>query len=401
MVGISSTKVNWILDADIRSFLDAVSQEWLIKFVEHRVGDRRIVRLIQKWLKAGVPADGIVTVSDKGTGQGSVISPLLANLYLHYAFDLWAERWRRREAAGNMIIVRYADDLIVGFEHETDARRFLDEMRKRLQEFALSLHSEKTRLIEFGRFAVENRKRRGLGKSETFTFLGFTFICGKNRRGKFQIKRKSRRDRMQAKLQAIKQELRRSIHQPIPQQGRWLQQVVTGYFNYHAVPTNRSTLTAFLFHVTNLWRRTLRQRSQKDWTTWERIKRLADDWLPRPRILHPWPESRFAVRHPRWEPYARIGPVRICAGARGNSRPYRENTVGPVIGHAAIGQLAGIISPGLEQTDWIRPLTHWQTNFDCAFVEQISPKERIAIFRSRVSRRKTPIDPARKSPARF
>jgi RNA-directed DNA polymerase len=245
-----------------------------------------------------------VTVSDKGTGQGSVISPLLANLYLHYVFDLWAERWRRREAAGDMIIVRYADDLIVGFEHETDASRFLDEMRKRLQEFALSLHSEKTRLIEFGCFAAKNRKRRRLGKPETFTFLGFTFICSKTRRGKFQIKRKSRRDRMQAKLQAIKQELRRSMHQPIPQQGRWLQQVVTGYFNYHAVPTNGSTLTAFLFHVTNLWRRTLRQRSQKDWTTWERIKRLADDWLPKPRILHPWPESRFAVRHPRWEPYA-------------------------------------------------------------------------------------------------
>jgi len=180
MVGITSTKVNWILDADIRSFFDTVSQEWLIKFVEHRVGDRRIIRLIQKWLKAGVLEDGIVTVSDKGTGQGSVISPLLANLYLHYVFDLWAERWRRREAAGNMIIVRYADDLIVGFEHETDARRFLDEMRKRLQEFALSLHSEKTRLIEFGRFAVENRKRRGLGKPETFTFLGLHLYLRQN-----------------------------------------------------------------------------------------------------------------------------------------------------------------------------------------------------------------------------
>jgi group II intron reverse transcriptase/maturase len=314
VVGITCTKVNWILDADIRSFFDTVSQEWLIKFVEHRIGDRRITRLIQKWLKAGVLEDGIVTVSDKGTGQGSVISPLLANLYLHYVFDLWAERWRRREAAGNMIIVRYADDLIVGFEHETDARRFLDEMRKRLQEFALSLHSEKTRLIEFGRFAAENRKRRGLSKPETFTFLGFTFICSKTRRGKFQIKRKSRRDRMRAKLQAIKQELRRSMHEPIPKQGRWLQQVVTGYFNYHAVPTNSSSLTAFLFHVTNLWRRTLQWRSQKDGMTWKQIKRLADDWLPKPRILHPWPESRFAVRHPRWEPYARIGPVRICAG---------------------------------------------------------------------------------------
>src|SRR5271170_4183505 len=314
VVGITSTKVNWILDADIRSFFDTVSQEWLIKFVEHRIGDRRITRLIQKWLKAGVLEDGIVTVSDKGTGQGSVISPLLANLYLHYVFDLWAERWRRREAAGNMIIVRYADDLIVGFEHETDASRFLDEMRKRLQEFALSLHSEKTRLIEFGRLAAENRKRRGLGKPETFTFLGFTFICSKTRRGKFQIRRKSRRDRMRVKLQAIKQELRRSMHEPIPKQGRWLRQVVTGYFNYHAVPTNSSSLTAFLFHVTNLWRRTLQWRSQKDGMTWKQIKRLADHWLPKPRILHPWPESRFAVRHPRWEPYARIGPVRICAG---------------------------------------------------------------------------------------
>ena len=314
VVGITSTKVNWILDADIRSFFDTVSQEWLIRFVEHRVGDRRIIRLIQKWLKAGVLEDGIVTVSDKGTGQGSVISPLLANLYLHYVFDLWAERWRRREAAGNMIIVRYADDLIVGFEHETDARRFLDEMRNRLQEFALSLHSEKTRLIEFGRFAAESRKRRGLGKPETFTFLGFTFICSKTRRGKFQIKRKSRRDRMRAKLQAIKQELRRSMHQPIPKQGRWLQQVVTGYFNYHAVPTNSSSLSAFLSHVTNLWRRTLKWRSQKDGMTWERIKRLAEHWLPKPRILHPWPERRFAVRHPRWEPCARIGLARICAG---------------------------------------------------------------------------------------
>src|SRR6266478_6334930 len=314
MVGIASRKVNFILDADIRSFFDTVSQDWLIRFVEHRIGDPRITRLIRTWLKAGVLEDGIVTVSERGTGQGSVISPLLANIYLHYVLDLWADRWRRHEATGDMIIVRYADDFIVGFQHEADARRFLDNMRERLQEFALSLHPEKTRLIEFGRLAAENRKRRGLGKPDIFTFLGFIFICSKTRRGKFQIKRKSRRDRMRVKLQAIKQELRRSMHQPIPQQGRWLQQVVTGYFNYHAAPTNSSTLTAFLFHVTNLWRRTLRQRSQKDWTTWERIKRLADDWLPKPRILHPWPESRFAVRHPRWEPYARIGPVRICAG---------------------------------------------------------------------------------------
>src|ERR1017187_2305725 len=313
-VGIHSRKLSYILDADIRSFFDEISQEWLIRFLEHRIGDRRIIRLIQKWLKAGILEDGVVTVSDRGTGQGAVISPLLANVYLHYVLDLWAERWRRREATGDMIIVRYADDFIVGFQHEADARRFLDTMRERLQEFALSLHPEKTRLIEFGRLAAENRKRRGLGKPETFTFLGFTFICSKTRRGKFQIKRKSRRDRMRAKLQAIKQELRRRMHQPIPAQGKWLKQVVTGYFNYHAVPTNGPTLTAFLFHVTNLWRRTLRRRSQKDWTTKERTARLANDWLPKPRILHPWPDARFAVRHPRWEPYARIGPVRFCAG---------------------------------------------------------------------------------------
>jgi group II intron reverse transcriptase/maturase len=314
VVGIESTKVNWILDADIRSFFDEISQQWLVRFLEHRIGDQRIIRLIQKWLKAGILEDGVVTVSERGTGQGAVISPLLANVYLHYVLDLWAERWRRREATGDMIIVRYADDFIVGFQHEADARRFLDTMRDRLQEFALSLHPEKTRLIEFGRLAAENRKRRGLGKPETFTFLGFIFICSKTRRGKFQIKRKSRRDRMRAKLQAIKQELRRRMHQPIPAQGKWLKQVVTGYFNYHAVPTNGPTLTAFLFHVTNLWRRTLRRRSQKDWTTKERTARLANDWLPKPRILHPWPDARFAVRHPRWEPYARIGPVRFCAG---------------------------------------------------------------------------------------
>jgi RNA-directed DNA polymerase len=313
-VGIGSRKVNFILDADIRAFFDTVSQEWLIRFVEHRVGDKRIIRLIQKWLKAGVLEDGIVTVSDKGTGQGSVISPLLANIYLHYVLDLWAERWRRREAAGDMIIVRYADDLVVGFEHEADARRFLDEMRERLGKYSLSLHPEKTRLIEFGRHAAANRKRRGLGKPETFSFLGFIFISSKSRRGKFQIKRKSRPDRMRAKLQAVKQELRRRMHQPIPRQGQWLKQVVTGYFNYHAVPTNGRALATFRFRVIDLWTRTLRRRSQKDHTTWERIRRLANDFLPKPRILHPWPEKRFAVRHPRWEPYALIGPVRFCAG---------------------------------------------------------------------------------------
>lgn len=314
VVGINSRKVNFILDADIRAFFDTVDHDWLIRFVEHRIGDKRIIRLIQKWLKVGVLEDGVVRASDRGTGQGSVISPLLANIYLHYVLDLWAERWRRREATGDMIIVRYADDLVVGFEHEADARRFLDEMRERLGKYSLSLHSEKTRLIEFGRHAAENRKRRGLGKPETFSFLGFIFISGKSRRGKFQIKRKSRPDRMRAKLQAIKQELRRRMHQPIPVQGKWLRQVVKGYFNYHAVPTNSQALGKFRFLVTKLWHRSLRRRSQKDGTTWEWIARLAKDWLPKLHILHPWPNVRFAVTHPRWEPYAGKPLVRFCAG---------------------------------------------------------------------------------------
>ena len=314
VVGISSTKVNWILDADIRSFFDEISQQWLLRFLKHRIGDTRIIRLIQKFLKAGILENGVVTVSEKGTGQGSVISPLLANIYLHYTFDLWAERWRRRVATGDMIIVRYADDFIVGFQHEADARRFLDAMRERLQEFSLSLHPEKTRLIEFGRHAAANRKARGLGKPETFNFLGFMFISGKSRRGKFLIHRKTRRDRMRAKLREIKEELRRRMHQPIPVQGKWLKQVVFGYFMYHAVPTNGRALGAFRFHVTELWRRTLRRRSQRDRTRWDRITKLADDFLPKPRILHPWPNKRFAVNHPRWEPSARIGHAGICAG---------------------------------------------------------------------------------------
>ena len=313
-VGIHSKKMSFILDADIRSFFDEINQEWLIRFLEHRIGDRRIIRLIQKWLKAGVMEDGVVTVSDRGTGQGSVISPLLANIYLHYALDLWALRWRRREVTGDMIFVRYADDFIVGFQHESDARRFLDEMRERLGKFALSLHPEKTRLIEFGRFAAERRKRRGFGKPETFNFVGFTFICGKTRAGKFQIKRKTRRDRMRAKLTMIKVEMWRRMHQPIPQQGKWLWYVVNGYFNYHAVPTNARALHVFRHQIADLWRRTLRRRSQKDRMTWERMTQLVDDWLPKPIILHPWPSERFAVTHSRWEPYAGKPHVRFCAG---------------------------------------------------------------------------------------
>jgi len=276
-----------------------VSQDWLVRFVEHRVGDPRIIRLIRKWLKAGVLEDGVVTTSERGTGQGSVISPLLANIYLHYVFDLWAARWRRRGATGDMVIVRYADDIVVGFEHEADGRRFLDLMRERLAEFALTLHPEKTRLITFGRFAAAQRAKLGLGKPETFDFLGFTHICGRTRQGRFQIRRKSRRDRRRAKLREIKDELRRRMLQPIPEQGRWLKLVITGYYAYHAVPTNFRSLYVFREHVIRLWRRTLRRRSQKHALTWERMGKVADDWLPQPRILHPWPSIRFAVKHPR------------------------------------------------------------------------------------------------------
>jgi group II intron reverse transcriptase/maturase len=291
--------VNFILDADIRSFFTEVSQQWVVRFLEHRIGDKRIVRLVQKWLRAGVLEEGVVTVEEKGTGQGSVISPLLANVYLHYVFDLWVERWRRREATGDMIVVRYADDIIVGFEHESDARRFWDAMCDRLREFSLSLHPDKTRLIEFGRHAATNRARRGLGKPETFKFLGFVLICGKSRRGRFLVMRKTRRDRMRATLREIGEELRRRRHEPIPETGRWLARVVSGYFGYHAVPTNGPAMSAFRYHVTVLWHRQLCRRSQRARLGWERMTKLVEDFLPKARVLHPWPSVRFAVRHPR------------------------------------------------------------------------------------------------------
>src|SRR5450631_2347207 len=298
-VGISSKKVSFILDADIRSFFTEVSQEWVVRFLEHRVGDKRILRLIRKWLRAGVLEDGMVTIEEKGTGQGSVISPLLANVYLHYVFDLWAERWRRREATGDMIMVRYADDLVVGFQHESDARRFWDAMRDRLREFSLSLHPDKTRLIEFGRFAAQNCKRRGRSKPDTFKFLGFVLICDKSRRGDFRVRRKSRGDRMRTKLQEIKEALRRRISRPIPETGKWLAQVVAGYFAYHAVPTNGLALSAFRHHVKILWHRQLCRRGQRASVLWTQMAKLTDEFLPKPQILHPWPSVRFAVRHPR------------------------------------------------------------------------------------------------------
>jgi hypothetical protein len=233
-----------------------------------------------------------------------VISPTLANVYLHYCFDLWAEQWRHCEAHGNVLYVRYADDIVAGFEHEEDAQRFLAALRARLEKFALTLHPDKTRLIEFGRFAADHRSQRGLGKPETFDFLGFKHICDRSRAGHFQLKRKTRRDRMRAKLKALKVELRQRLHEPVQEQGKWLAGVVRGYFAYHAVPTNSQSLGAFRYHVMDLWRRTLRRRGQRDSTTWDRISKLAAEFLPKPRILHPWPDARFLVTHPRWKPSA-------------------------------------------------------------------------------------------------
>jgi hypothetical protein len=248
--------------------------------------------------------DGALTQAETGTPQGAVISPLLANVYLHYVFDLWVQQWRHRQARGNMIVVRYADDIVLGFELLADAKRFLSEMRLRMEPFGLSVHPHKTRLIEFGRHAARRRAKRGLGKPETFNFLGFTHICGHTRRGKFALQRLTRRDRMQLALRRLTEELHRIRHQAIPQQGAWLRQVLRGYFAYHAVPTNARRLSTFRHYVISLWLRSLRRRSQKDSISWARIKRLADQWLPLPRILHPWPDQRFAVTHPRWEPGA-------------------------------------------------------------------------------------------------
>jgi RNA-directed DNA polymerase len=304
IVGIERKKVNWILDVDVRDFFGTVNHDWLIRFLEHRIGDERVLRLIRKWLKTGVLEEGVVTQSEEGTPQGATVSPLAANVYLHYVLDLWAQQWRQRHATGDMIIVRYADDCVLGFEHEAEARRFLEDMRTRLAEFSLSLHPDKTKLIEFGRHAAVNRARRRLKKPETFTFLGFTLICGTSRSGRFQVQRTTRRDRMRATLRRVRDELRQRMHQPIPEQGHWLRQVTTGFFAYHAVPTNRRAIGAFRHHIAVLWKRSLSRRSQKAHLTWARTLRLVNDWLPKARVHHPWPWQRFAVKHPRWEPSA-------------------------------------------------------------------------------------------------
>jgi group II intron reverse transcriptase/maturase len=291
-------KVNWVLDADIRGFFDAIDHGWLVKFLEHRIADRRILRLIQKWLGAGVLHDGTWSASAVGTPQGAVVSPLLANVYLHYGFDLWVHQWRSRHAQGAVSVVRYADDFVVGFQRESDARRFVEELRERLRKFSLELHPDKTRLIRFGSFAALNRKERGEGRPETFDFLGFTHICGRTRgkNSRFLLLRHTTMKRMRATLHAVKAALMRRRHDPVPAQGRWLRSVVQGYFAYHAVPTNIARLDAFRTQTVRAWHHALRRRSQNDRTTWDRVRRLAERWIPRARVLHPWPNERFDVR---------------------------------------------------------------------------------------------------------
>ncbi len=295
-VGIGRKRVNWVLDADFREFFTRLDHQWLVRFLEHRIADRRVLRLIEKWLAAGVIEEGSWTACEEGVPQGASVSPLLANVYLHYVFDLWAHQWRSRHARGDVVIVRFADDAVVGFEHEDDAQRFWADLRDRLAEFGLELNAEKTHLIEFGRFAAERRRARGLGKPDTFQFLGFTHICAKTRKGRFKLKRITASKRMRAKLREVKISLNKRRHLPIPEQGRWLASVLRGHCNYYAVPDNSEAIRAFRYWIVRHWLRALRRRSHRTRMTWKRMYRHADRWLPPTRILHPWPDARFDAR---------------------------------------------------------------------------------------------------------
>lgn len=299
-VGITQRKVNWVLDLDIKSFFDKIGHDWMIQFVERRVGDQRVVRLIRKWLKAGVMEEGRWIETKEGTPQGSVISPILANLYLHYVLDVWVEAWRKKRTGHDVIIVRYADDAVLGFQYREDAEEFLEQLRERLKEYGLELHQDKTRLIEFGRFAAERRRKRGEGKPETFNFLGFTHICGRSReKGYFTVFRKTIGKRMAAKLKDIGQKLRQRRHDSNKETLKWLISVVRGYFQYHAVPENEQRLRTFRNDVLRLWLRQLRRRSQRSRWTWERFMKWLGNLLPPVERLHPWPDERFAAKHPR------------------------------------------------------------------------------------------------------
>jgi RNA-directed DNA polymerase len=294
--GLLTKNVNWVLDVDIRGFFDAIAHGWLVQFVEHRIADRRVVRLIQKWLNAGVLEEGKRTRAEEGTPQGGSASPLLANLYLHYVFDLWVQAGRQKHAHGDVIVVRFADDIVLGFQVKSDAERFWAELTERFRKFHLELHPEKTRLLEFGPYAADNRRRRGDGKPETFNFLGFTHICGKKRsNGRFTVMRQTMRKRLQAKLNEVKADLRRRMHDPIPAVGTWLRSVVGGHIRYDGVPMNTPALYRFRFHVGRLWHRTLSRRSQHGRVLWDRMRRLIHRWLPPARVCHPYPLRRLGV----------------------------------------------------------------------------------------------------------
>ena len=300
-VAIMHRKVNWVLDADVCSFFDSVSHKWMEKFVEHRVGDPRVLRLIHKWLTAGVSEDGQWSSTVVGTPQGATISPILANVYLHYVLDLWVDAWRKRYARGEVYIVRYADDFVMGFQYRDDAEAFQHAMEQRIQKFGLELNAEKTRLIEFGRYALDNRARWGEGKPETFDFLGFTHICARRRKdGRFVVRRKTIAKRLRTKVKGVARELKRRRHDSVAVQGRWLRSVVRGYFNFHAVPGNIEALSRFRTLVARAWLQALRKRSHKARRlTWVRMRKLEATWLPRARILHPYPNQRLCVIHPR------------------------------------------------------------------------------------------------------
>jgi RNA-directed DNA polymerase len=287
---IMSQNVNWVLDADIRSFFDSVDHEWLLRMLAHRIADSRVLRLVRMWLEAGILESDEWHETEQGTPQGAGISPLLANIFLHYVFDLWAHQWRRRHARGRVSIVRYADDFVMGFEVAADARRMLAALKERLAKFSLSLHEDKTRLIEFGRLPALARRQRGERRPGTFAFLGFTHYCGWTRDGRFIVKRKTQGKRLTRKLKALRQEAWRHMHAPLAEQHRWLSSVLRGHYGYYGVPHNYPALSAFHQEVRRIWRRTLRRRSQKAKRLhWDRFKAMLQHFpLPLPRITHPW-----------------------------------------------------------------------------------------------------------------
>jgi RNA-directed DNA polymerase len=330
-VGVYKKKVNWMLDADIRDFFSKLDQAWLVRFLEHRIADKRVLRLIRKWLAAGVIEDGNWSQTPEGTPQGGSASPLLANVYLHYVLDRWARQWRKRYARGDMIIVRFADDFVVGFQHQGDAEQFLLDLRERFAKFSLELHPDKTRLIEFGRFAASTRAERGLGKPETFDFLGFTHICGKGRSGQFWLRRITIAKRMKTKLAEVYDRLKRGRHRPVPEQGRWLASVLRGHLAYYAVPGNGRAIQAFRYQVTRRWLKALRRRSQRRRLNWQRMARLAQRWLPPADILHPYPRGSLQRSYPRQEPSAVVPHAGICAGGRpkGRSLPQPGTSTSP------------------------------------------------------------------------